>query len=154
MEVQTTFLEYRDDNRDSVFYYTDGSAHNNQVGAAATGPDFNFSARLPDFTTVFSAEVYAIKQVLIHIKTKCTQQATICTDSKSTLQALQRTDRFCHPGVYDIHQMVLALAEDQHVTFLWVPGHCGIDFSRRKISAGTVLAILVAGTVKFSTGTV
>ena len=126
MEVQTTFLEYRDDNRDSVFYYTDGSAHNNQVGAAATGPDFNFSARLPDFTTVFSAEVYAIKQVLIHIKTKCTQQATICTDSKSTLQALQRTDRFCHPGVYDIHQMVLALAEDQHVTFLWVPGHCGI----------------------------
>ena len=42
------------------------------------------------------------------------------------LQALQRTDRFCHPGVYDIHQMVLALAEDQHVTFLWVPGHCGI----------------------------
>ena len=125
-EVQMTFQEYKDNNKDSVFYFTDGSAHDNLVGSAAVGPDLRFSVRLPDHTTVFSAEVYAIKRVLLHIKHARVPLATICTDSKSSLQALERTHDFTHPGVYDIFQLVHSLSYDQHVTFLWIPGHYGI----------------------------
>ena len=62
----------------------------------------------------------------MHIKNKRVPLATICTDSKSSLQALMRTSDLKHPGVYDVHQLVLSLSENQHVTFLWIPGHYGI----------------------------
>lgn len=125
-EIQMTFQEYKNSNSESTFYFTDGSAHDNMIGSAAVGPNFRFSVRLPDYTTVFSAEVYAIKRVMLHIRDSHIPQATICTDSKSSIQALMRTNDFTHPGVFEIHQLVLSLDFDQHVTFLWIPGHCGI----------------------------
>ena len=87
-EVPGLFAEYVDAHADSAFYFTDGFCIDGQVGSAVTGPGFTFKARLSDFSTVFSAEVYAIKTVLIHIKERHVLEATICTDSKSTLQAL------------------------------------------------------------------
>ena len=125
-EIQTAFHEFRSKNSNSVFYFTDGSAHDNKIGSAAIGPDFRFYCRLPDHTTVFSAEVYAIKRVLMHVKDNHIPMSTICTDSKSALQALRRTDDLSHPGVFSVHQLILSLTEDQHVTLLWIPGHCGI----------------------------
>ena len=124
--MQAAFAEYRYSNDDSTFYFTDGSSHNNVVGSAATGPDFTFRTRLPDYSTVFSAEVYAIKRVLRHIIENHVLQSTICTDSKSALQALQRTEDFTHPGIFEVHQLIFDLSHDQVVTFLWLPGHCGI----------------------------
>lgn len=135
-EVQMAFQEYKNLHNDSVFFYTDGSAHGKQVGAAATGPGFELKTRLPDYSTVFSAEVYAVREVLLHIKSRRVPQATICTDSKSSLEALLKIDDISHPGVYQLHKLALSLADNQQVTFLWIPGHCGI--------AGNVLADALA----------
>ena len=86
---------------------------------------------LQEFTTVFSAEVHAIEKVLEHIKAKKIDRATICTDSKSALQALERTDNVTHHGIYNILRITSDLNEGQHVTLLWVPGHYGIAGNER-----------------------
>ena len=131
VEAQLLFQEYMAQNIDSAFFYTDGSCHGHQVGSAAVGPGLRFGIRLPDFTTVFSAEVYAIGKVIEHIKMQKIEQATICTDSKSALQALERTDNVTHHGVRNIHKILSDLEENQHVTFLWIPGHYGIAGNER-----------------------
>ena len=81
--------------------------------------------------TVFSAEVHAIEKVMEHIKAKKIDRATICTDSKSALQALERTDNVTHHGIYNILRITSDLNEGQHVTLLWVPGHYGIAGNER-----------------------
>ena len=131
VEAQLLFQEYMAQNIDSAFFYTDGSCHGHQVGSAAVGPGLRFGIRLPDFTTVFSAEVYAIGKVIEHIKMQKIEQATICTDSKSALQALERIDNVTHHGVRNIHKTLSDLEENQHVTFLWIPGHYGIAGNER-----------------------
>ena len=141
-DIQTAFYDYRIANGEDFFYFTDGSVHRNRVGSAAIGPHFRFAARLPDCCTVFSAEVYAIKRVILHIKSAHVPQATVCTDSKSTLQALQKTEDLTHPGVYEIHKLILSLRADQHVTFLWIPGHSGISGNDRADSMAKEAAML------------
>ena len=86
--------------------------------------------------------MYAIKRVILHIKSAHVPQATVCTDSKSTLQALQRTEDLTHPGVYEIHKLILSLRADQHVTFLWIPGHSGISGNDRADSMAKEAAML------------
>ena len=126
MDAQLLFHEYVQRNLDSTFFYTDGSCLSNQTGAAAVGPNIRYKIRLQDHTTIFSAEVHAIQTVVRHIQTLHIEQAIICTDSKSALQALERTDNVTHYCIQNIHKMLLELDESQHITFLWVPSHCGI----------------------------
>ena len=121
------FHEYAERNSESTFFFTDGSCYENKVGSAAVGHNWRFNIRLPDYTTVFSAEVYAIRKVLEYIKDKNIKQATICSDSKSALQALEKIDSISHNGIGHILKLNLELEKDQHVTFLWIPGHFGIE---------------------------
>lgn len=68
------------------FHYTDGSSSNGQAGCAVTGRDLRRVDRLPNNATVFTPELFAIHQAMIHMKEKKLRFSVICSDSKSSLQ--------------------------------------------------------------------
>ena len=63
------FLEIRDRYRDHIPVYTDGSRDGNSVACATVFPsDTEFSMRLPDSASIFTAEIWAINKALDEIK--------------------------------------------------------------------------------------
>ena len=66
---QQLFMEIRDRYRDYIPVYTDGSRDGNYVACATVFPsDTTFSMRLPDSTSIFTAEIWAIIKALEKIK--------------------------------------------------------------------------------------
>lgn len=120
----------RDSVSSHINIFTDGSKHNDPagVGAAIYSPTLPLSQKytLPPLTSIFTAEIFAIRQALLYVKSHQLKKVLICTDSLSTLQALK--------GKYDIHwyihhirQLCYELQQQNvDVIFTWVPGHTGI----------------------------
>ena len=82
---QQRFLEIRDKYCDYIPVYT----HGNSVACATVFPsDTELSMRLPDSTSIFTAEIWAIITALEEIKNASESKFIIFTDSRSCLQAL------------------------------------------------------------------
>ena len=85
---QQRFIEIRDRYRDYIPVYTDGSRDRNAVACATVFPSNTvISMRLPDSTSVFTAEVWAIIKALEQIKICTASKYIVFTDSLSCLQA-------------------------------------------------------------------
>jgi ribonuclease HI len=89
MEIKSSFNEFRAANTSASFFFTDGSKSDDAVGAAFQGMSEEKSFRLPKDASIFTAELFAILQVLRYIKHKKIMSSVICSDSKSALQAIQ-----------------------------------------------------------------
>ena len=126
IEIISSFREYKHDYATYSFFYTDGSAHGLKTGAAVYNDNYMLKVRLPDYSTVFSAEIYAIKAALSIIKRKHISKAVICSDSRAALQAIMRFEEIKHPDVYEIIKEMTTLPPSQHVILLWIPGHSAI----------------------------
>ena len=86
---QQPFLEIRDRYRDYIPVYTDGSRDGNSVAYATVSPsDTEFSMRLPDSASIFTAEIWAIIKALDEMKNASASKFIIFTYSLSCLQAL------------------------------------------------------------------
>ena len=86
---QQLFMEIRDRCRDYIPVYTDGSRDGNSVACATVfHSDTEFSMRLPDSASIFTAEIWAIIKALDEIKNASASKFIIFTDSLSCLQAL------------------------------------------------------------------
>ena len=109
------------------FIYTDGSHINNKSAAAAVKDDHVYSERLPDYSTIFTAEMYAIFMALDHVETSENSRFLIFSDSKSVLQSLQSKD-WKNPLVQKVLERHHWL-RNQHkqIKFCWIPSHIGID---------------------------
>jgi len=95
------------------------------------GLDIEYSCRLPDELTIFSAEFTAIKLSLVRIKQNYERfehrkNIAIFSDSLSTLTAIKTGKSFCRPKM--LHE-ILQLINDIHVDvhLVWVPSHLGIE---------------------------
>lgn len=96
--------------------YTDGSkSKDGRVGLGVAG-DISISLRLPDTTSVFSAEAAAILHAIKHPPSK---PLLVVTDSLSVIKAL-RADHSAHPWI----QTIQDIGKDH--TYMWAPSHCGI----------------------------
>ena len=71
-------------------FYTGGSKIDARVGAVFCGPQ-SASFRLPDYCSVFSAELYAILQAIRHLKRYQVNSAVICSDSQAAIRAISQT---------------------------------------------------------------
>ena len=87
-EILAKFCSYKGSYVDSAFFYTDGSKSSDGVGAAFYGSSQK-AFRLPHYASIFSAELFAILQVVKHIVEEIIMSAVVCSDSKSSLLALQ-----------------------------------------------------------------
>ena len=66
---QQLFLEIRDRYRDYIPVYTDGSRDGNSVACATVfSSNTEFSLRLPDSASIFTAEIWAIIKALDEMK--------------------------------------------------------------------------------------
>ena len=120
---------------ESVFY-TDGSVdggveHGGSGVVEAEGdagaPTFlgEWSLRGPRFGSSFETEVNAILRCVSLLEERQSQgRVLICTDSLSSLAALEKGDSKDSPALGQIVSILNSLP--CHVTLQWVPGHCGL----------------------------
>ena len=122
LEISARFSEYQSLNLHRKFIFTDGSKQADRVGFGLTGP-VDYFRRLPNKTSIFSAEATAIWTAVKICISKTLTPATICSDSKSVLQAISNpdTDNWI---VSDIQKFLSESNLD--IIIVWVPGHAGI----------------------------
>ena len=72
--------------------YTDGSKQDEKVACAVISPSFTDSIRLPDNSSIFTAEAKAIDIALYHIRDHPEKQFIIYSDSLPVLRSLKNLD--------------------------------------------------------------
>ena len=120
------FLEIKTQYSDFIPIYTDGSKDGDAVAAAAVTEHNYLQLRLPDASSIFSAEMYAIIISLNEIKSSGWNKSIIYSDSLSCLQAIQNM-KLDNPLILKalvIHHKLVQCNKD--VIFCWVPSHVGI----------------------------
>jgi ribonuclease HI len=115
--------------KDFTHIYTDGSKQEEKVAAAAvTGHSFKsiFDVRLPDHSSIFSAELRAIHLALKLVYQRKGDKFLIISDSLSAIQAITSM-KLSHPLLPDILGLYSSMArQGKIIVFLWVPSHVGI----------------------------
>ena len=136
--LTTHIREYIDARlQNHLHIYTDGSKQDDGcVGCAFSIPALKIvkQYRLDDHISIFSSELFAIYMALTHIVDMpvTINGIAILTDSKSSLQALQRTGGNRGDLIVEcqflIHQIITRGTE---VTLMWIPSHVGIGGNER-----------------------
>ena len=123
-ELLESFTEY-------THIFTDGSKDGDKTAAAFICQSFEFSKRLPDKASIFTAELEAIVSALHYIKiTVKNNKFVVFSDSKSALQAL--LSKWDHTTV----QIIMSFPVFLHtVIFCWLPSHMGISGNERADSS-------------------
>ena len=112
--------------------YTDGSKSDTGVGAGfgimTNMPGNSFQGRrLHYLSSVFSAELYAIKLALLSLRVYPNKSCVIYSDSRSALQAIQKSGSQ-NKLVLEINELVMDLHQHNiDISFCWIPSDVGID---------------------------
>ncbi|XP_036341061.1 uncharacterized protein LOC118750446 [Rhagoletis pomonella] len=141
LEEDSILISYSD----SAAIYTDGSKLDLKVGSGIYSQELSLSLsfRLPDYCSVFQAEVTAIYEAarwLIDSPTNL-HAVTIFSDSQAAIQALN-CDKSSSKIVMECRRTLNELARSHFTRVVWVPGHreipgnCVADELARK---GTLL---------------
>ena len=123
---KTKFLEVKEQYYTLEDIYTDGSKDGEKVAAAAILDGELYQFRLPNNTSIFSAELKAIGLALNHIEQDAYWRYIIFTDSLSAMQALEgeKTD---NPLIVILLEKLSRLCERADIVFCWLPSHIGIS---------------------------
>lgn len=106
-------------------FFTDGSKMAGKAGAAFVVSGQSALFPLLPYTSVFSAELFAILQALIYAYEQNLNKLIIFSDSYSALTAIKNTFTD-NPLVKLIHQYYIKLQLPKTVKFCWIPSHVGI----------------------------
>ena len=121
------FGEMRHKYRNYCAIYTDGSKDKNKVGAACVSGLIQRQIRLPDSSSIFTAELSALKMALDIIEFSNGRRFIIYTDSLSSLMALQGSNHK-HPYIVQLLETQFKLNTlGKQVIFAWIPSHTGIQ---------------------------
>jgi hypothetical protein len=83
--------------------------------------------RLPNHSSIFSAESRAVLLALEIMKQSCSRQFLIISDSRSCLKSLENRN-FQNPLILEILETLGKLLRSGYsITFIWVPSHIGIE---------------------------
>jgi ribonuclease HI len=116
--------------------YTDGSKEGVKVAAAMVHKrDVVVQCRLPDHSSIFSAEAKAILLALEFVELQRSDRFVVFSDSLSCLQAIHYA-KWSSPFVRDILEKCHFLSlYGKEVHFCWIPSHVGIAGNERADSA-------------------
>ena len=126
MIFKNKFLEIKEKYYTHEEIYTDGSKDGKKVASAAILDGELYQFRLPNNSSVFSAEIKAIDLALNHIEQDAYWRYVIYTDSLSAMKALEgeKTD---NPLVVNLLEKLSRLCERADIVFCWLPSHIGIS---------------------------
>ena len=123
--LKTKFHELQARYSDYQHIYTDGSKDEEKFGCAFTTNNFSKTLRLPNGSSIFTAEIKAVELALEFIKTNPDNKFIIFSDSLSGLKALNHS--------YSRNAQIQNLLEKHHeiskskeIIFCWLPSHIGI----------------------------
>ena len=122
---KTEFLEIKSAYKHYMFIYTDGSKQDEKVACAVISPNFTDSIRLPDNSSIFTAEAKAIDNALYHIRDQTEKQFIIYSDSLSVLRSLKNLD-YRNPLIQQILRKYNYLSSFKEIVFCWLPSHTNI----------------------------
>jgi ribonuclease HI len=129
--------------------YTDGSKEETAVGAAAVTDSVVLVKRLPDHTSIFSAEARAILLALGATERSVIDRFLIISDSLSCLLAI-KNQKLTNPLILELVSRVHELiSSEKKLVFMWLHSHVGLglgDNSAADAAAKAALG-LAAGTV-------
>jgi ribonuclease HI len=126
------FCEVRDTFKGFKSLFTDGSKMDDAVAAAAVSNDYESSRRLPDGSSIFTAEMRAILAAFFIIKHTPGKNFIIFSDSRSCLQALEQMEP--ENPIVAHTQHILKLMKYKYkkdIIFCWIPSHIGIQGNER-----------------------
>lgn len=128
---QSLFSEHSQ-THNSTPVYTDGSKSCDTTGASVVFPNASYAVPLSQWASNFTAELTAILVALHVILTFDNASSfTIYSDSLSSLQAIKDIHR-PHPILSSIRSYLVRLhSKHKHISFCWVPAHCGIPGNER-----------------------
>ena len=119
-EIRHKYINYR-------AIYTDGSKDQNKVGAACISGPIQRQVRLPDVSSIYTAELSALKMALDVIEHANGRCFVIFTDSLSCLTALQ-SKNLKHPYIVQLLETLFKLSTlGKRIVFVWIPSHTGIQ---------------------------
>ena len=106
--------------------YTDGSKDDMKVGCAVVSDDFSETMRIPDGSSIFTAEAKAIDLALDLIADCETSNKFITfSDSLSVLKSLDHTSSK-NPQIQKQLEKHHELSELNEIVYCWIPSHIGI----------------------------
>jgi len=114
---------YKDKNYHLCF--TDGSKTAEYVGSALSYDDTIYQYALPHYSSIYTAEAYAVYKTLQLFLAKPHHRIVIFSDSLSVLNSL-RSNRVSHFLIHNI-QSVLLLLHRREIIFIWIPSHVGLE---------------------------
>ena len=106
--------------------FTDGSQLRDATGFSFVYNGEEHKYRLPDGSSVFMAELLAIFYCLLFLSSFVPGKFLICSDSLSSLQALQQ--RIGNSALVCKIQTLISqlLLRGYQLVFIWIPGHAGV----------------------------
>ena len=106
--------------------YTDGSKCNEKTAAAYHSSDETESFRLNDNSSIFTAEIEAIRGALNFIRESGKDKVVIFSDSMSVLEAIDNQESknsLVNKTLQEIYSLV---SDGLDIKFCWIPSHIGI----------------------------
>ena len=126
LQFQSKFLELKSQYPNHTAIYTDGSKDDVKVGCASVSHLHTSKVRLPDNSSIFSAEVQAIDLALRFISTHNGKKYIIFSDSLSVLQSLNNRNT-SNPLIQQLLLKHHRLSSFKNIVFCWLPSHVGIQ---------------------------
>ena len=123
-ELQLNYADYQ-------HIYTDGSKDKERVGCAVLRENDHQTMRIPDGSSIFTAEAKAI-DLALDLVDNCNShdKFIIFSDSFSVLQALNHTSSK-NPQIQNILQKHHTISKYKTIFYCWIPSHIGIRNNER-----------------------
>ena len=96
-----------------------------KVACSVISPNFTDSIRLPDNSSIFTAEAKAIDIALYHIRDQSEKQLFIYSDSLSVLKSLKDLHHR-NPLIQQLLKKYYYLSVSKEIIFCWLPSHISI----------------------------
>ena len=107
--------------------YTDGSKEDSKVGCAVLSDNHSNMQRIPDDSSIFTAEAKAVDLALDYISTcDANNKFIIFSDSLSVLKAMNHTSSK-NPQIQKLLEKCHELLANKEIVLCWIPSHIGIQ---------------------------
>ena len=107
--------------------YTDGSKEDSKVGCAVISDNHSNMQRIPDDSSIFTAEAKAVDLALDFISTcDANNKFIIFSDSLSVLKAMNHTSSK-NPQIQKLLEKCHELLTYKEIGLCWIPSHIGIQ---------------------------